>query len=48
MLSPTSFATAIAPITRLAPAYRMIEQAARACGFDPDRPPHLSKITETF
>jgi glutamine---fructose-6-phosphate transaminase (isomerizing) len=36
------------PITMLVPAYRMIEQTARAWGFDPDRPPHLSKITETF
>jgi glucosamine--fructose-6-phosphate aminotransferase (isomerizing) len=36
------------PITMLVPAYRMIEQAARARGFDPDRPPRLSKITETF
>lgn len=36
------------PITMLVPAYRMIEQAARGCGFDPDRPPRLSKITETF
>ncbi len=36
------------PITMLVPAYRMIEQTARACGFDPDRPPSLSKITETF
>jgi glucosamine--fructose-6-phosphate aminotransferase (isomerizing) len=36
------------PITMLVPAYRMIEAAARARGFDPDRPPRLSKITETF
>lgn len=36
------------PITMLVPAYRMIEQAACARGFDPDRPPRLSKITETF
>jgi glucosamine--fructose-6-phosphate aminotransferase (isomerizing) len=36
------------PITMLVPAYRMIEQTARARGFDPDRPPSLSKITETF
>jgi glutamine---fructose-6-phosphate transaminase (isomerizing) len=36
------------PITMLVPAYRMIEQTARAYGFDPDRPPRLSKITETF
>jgi glucosamine--fructose-6-phosphate aminotransferase (isomerizing) len=35
-------------ITMLVPAYRMIERAARAWGFDPDRPPQLSKVTETF
>jgi glutamine---fructose-6-phosphate transaminase (isomerizing) len=35
-------------ITMLAPAYRMIERTARDWGFDPDRPPRLSKITETF
>ena len=35
-------------ITMLLPAYRMIEHTARAWGFDPDRPPQLSKITETF
>jgi glutamine---fructose-6-phosphate transaminase (isomerizing) len=39
---------ATAPITLLVPAYRMIEQTARACGFDSDHPPRLSKITETF
>ena len=36
------------PITMLIPGYRMIEQTARKWGFDPDRPPRLSKITETF
>lgn len=36
------------PITMLVPAYRMIEKAAHACGFDPDRPPRLNKITETL
>jgi glucosamine--fructose-6-phosphate aminotransferase (isomerizing) len=35
-------------ITMLIPGYRMIERIARAWGFDPDRPPQLSKITETF
>jgi glutamine---fructose-6-phosphate transaminase (isomerizing) len=35
-------------IAMLVPAYRMVEQAARQFGFDPDRPPHLSKVTETF
>ena len=35
-------------ITMLVPAYRMIEQTARKWGFDPDRPPRLRKMTETF
>ena len=35
-------------ITLLAPAYRLIEAMARRLGFDPDRPPHLSKVTETL
>ena len=35
-------------ITMLVPAYRMIERTARAFGFDPDHPPQLSKVTETF
>jgi glutamine---fructose-6-phosphate transaminase (isomerizing) len=35
-------------IAMLVPAYRMIEAVARQFGFDPDRPPHLSKVTETF
>src|SRR5579871_4454522 len=39
---------AIDAITMLIPAYRMIEHTARARGFDPDRPPQLTKITETF
>lgn len=36
------------PITMLVPAYRMIEQRAHVCGFDPDHPPYLRKVTETF
>ena len=39
---------AIDAITMLIPAYRLIEHTARAWGFDPDRPPQLTKITETF
>lgn len=35
-------------IAMLVPAYRLIERTARAWGFDPDRPPQLSKVTETF
>ncbi len=35
-------------IAMLVPAYRMVEQIARQFGFDPDSPPHLSKVTETF
>ena len=36
------------PVAMLVPAYRMIERTARGLGFDPDRPPRLSKVTETF
>jgi glucosamine--fructose-6-phosphate aminotransferase (isomerizing) len=32
----------------LIPAYRAIEVAARRRGFDPDNPPHLSKVTRTL
>lgn len=35
-------------MTVIVPAYRLIEATARQWGFDPDRPPNLSKITETF
>jgi len=36
------------PITMLVPAYRSIEAETRRRGFDPDRPPHLAKVTETL
>jgi glucosamine--fructose-6-phosphate aminotransferase (isomerizing) len=36
------------PVAMLVPAYRAIEMAARARGFDPDNPPHLSKVTRTL
>ncbi|MGQ0662162.1 MAG: SIS domain-containing protein [Pseudomonadota bacterium] len=39
---------AVDPIAMLVPSYRAIEGAARAAGFDPDRPPLLSKVTETL
>jgi len=36
------------PVLMLVPAYRAIEVAARRRGFDPDNPPHLSKVTRTL
>lgn len=36
------------PVVMLVPAYRAIEWAARERGFDPDNPPHLSKVTHTL
>jgi glucosamine--fructose-6-phosphate aminotransferase (isomerizing) len=35
-------------IVLLLPAYVAIERASRRQGFDPDTPPHLSKVTETL
>jgi glucosamine--fructose-6-phosphate aminotransferase (isomerizing) len=36
------------PVVMLIPAYRAIETIARRRGFDPDNPPHLSKVTRTL
>ncbi|HET7803562.1 MAG TPA: SIS domain-containing protein [Pseudolabrys sp.] len=36
------------PVAMLVPAYRAIEAAACRRGFDPDKPPHLSKVTKTL
>lgn len=36
------------PVLMLLPAYRAIEFAACLRGFDPDAPPHLSKVTYTL
>jgi glutamine---fructose-6-phosphate transaminase (isomerizing) len=36
------------PIAMLIPAYRAIEAVARRHGYDPDKPPHLSKVTRTL
>jgi glucosamine--fructose-6-phosphate aminotransferase (isomerizing) len=39
---------ALDPIAMLLPAYVAIEAVARAKGLDPDQPPFLSKVTQTF
>ena len=36
------------PVVMLIPAYCAMEAAARRRGFDPDNPPHLSKVTRTL
>jgi glucosamine--fructose-6-phosphate aminotransferase (isomerizing) len=38
----------IEPILMAQSFYRMINALSLARGFDPDRPPNLNKITETF
>lgn len=40
-------AAELAPILMVQSAYRLIAQLAVRRGFDPDRPPHLRKVTET-
>ena len=35
------------PITLVQSFYPMVEQLARERGMDPDRPPHLRKVTRT-
>jgi glucosamine--fructose-6-phosphate aminotransferase (isomerizing) len=39
---------AVAPILFIQSFYRWAAELALARGFDPDRPPHLKKVTETF
>lgn len=39
---------AIEPILFIQSFYRWAAELAPARGFDPDRPPHLKKVTETF
>ena len=36
------------PVVMLVPAYCAIEAAARRRGYDPDNPPHLTKVTRTL
>jgi glucosamine--fructose-6-phosphate aminotransferase (isomerizing) len=38
----------VQPILLIQSFYRLVEALARARGMDPDKPPHLSKITETI
>ena len=48
IMLPTIATTAeIAPILLVQSAYRLIATLAIRRGFDPDRPPHLRKVTET-
>jgi glucosamine--fructose-6-phosphate aminotransferase (isomerizing) len=35
------------PIAAVQSFYLLVEAVARACGRDPDRPPHLNKVTKT-
>jgi glucosamine--fructose-6-phosphate aminotransferase (isomerizing) len=37
----------IVPIVMLQAFYQIAEQTSRLRGFDPDRPQHLKKVTET-
>ena len=37
----------IAPILQIASFYRFANALSLARGLDPDRPPHLAKVTET-
>ncbi|MGH7016812.1 MAG: SIS domain-containing protein, partial [Caulobacteraceae bacterium] len=39
---------AVQPIGQALAFYRFAERLARARGLDPDRPPHLAKVTETL
>jgi glucosamine--fructose-6-phosphate aminotransferase (isomerizing) len=39
---------AVEPIGQIQSFYRLADDLARARGFDPDRPSHLAKITETI
>jgi glucosamine--fructose-6-phosphate aminotransferase (isomerizing) len=39
---------AVAPIQFIQSFYRWAAELALARGFDPDHPPHLKKVTETY
>lgn len=44
---PTAMHSACAPLLAAQGFYRAVEALSRARGHDPDRPPHLRKVTET-
>jgi glucosamine--fructose-6-phosphate aminotransferase (isomerizing) len=46
-LAPTAHAQT-APLALIQSFYPLVDAVARARGRDPDRPPHLSKVTETL
>ena len=46
-LPSTSCAPILEPIVQIQSFYRAANALALARGLDPDRPPHLSKVTET-
>ena len=45
---PFALIGGVAAVYMLIPAYRAIEAVARRRGYDPDKPPHLSKVTRTL
>ncbi|SNY90209.1 glucosamine--fructose-6-phosphate aminotransferase (isomerizing) [Cohaesibacter sp. ES.047] len=45
---PSTGCGLIDPLVSLLPYYRMIEAVTRKLGFDPDKPAHLKKVTETM
>ncbi|WP_319532628.1 SIS domain-containing protein [uncultured Cohaesibacter sp.] len=45
---PSTGCGLIDPLVSLLPFYRMIELVTRKLGFDPDKPAHLKKVTETI
>jgi len=47
LLPSPAVAPELAPVLLVQSAYRMIASLSLRRGFDPDRPPHLHKITET-
>jgi glucosamine--fructose-6-phosphate aminotransferase (isomerizing) len=47
MLPAAAAHPATEPLLMLASFYRLAEQLSRRRGHDPDRPPHLSKVTRT-